>query len=95
MPSLVLLDLHLGNASGAELITALKREFALSGVPIIAFTDYPDLGSDLSGLEDLIVKPAREDDFKRCFEHLLIDWREGKRFDIAGASASYKGCSSV
>jgi CheY-like chemotaxis protein len=60
-PDVVLLDLALGEEDGLEILPDLKREPALDGVPIVAFTVHGSRRREAlrKGVDGFVAKPFR------------------------------------
>lgn len=60
-PDLIIMDIQLPHVSGLELITALKRDEELRGVPVMAVTAYAGKGDEErireAGAETYVSKP--------------------------------------
>jgi len=73
-PALVLLDLNLGDGSGHDLLTFIKREPALAAIPVVVLStsSYPkDVERALSeGASDYLVKPNGYDELVRMMAGL-------------------------
>lgn len=67
-PSVVMLDVALGNEDGLLLLPALKSDPSLSGVPVIVFTVHPskEAAARRAGADGFLRKPFRRDDLLRA-----------------------------
>jgi nitrogen-specific signal transduction histidine kinase/CheY-like chemotaxis protein len=72
-PAAVLMDLNLGDRSGAEALEELRREPVLAHVPVAAFTAAVDwhAGERPASFADRLLKPATPDDLAACVAGLL------------------------
>lgn len=75
IPSLIILDLHLGRESGAELVGKLRSNHLLRNPNIVVYTDHPDLISRELINEPIIVKSVHDTQFKQQFAGILREWR--------------------
>ncbi len=78
LPSVVLLDWHLRNCLGNELLAHLRSDARLAAIPIVIFTTS-DHVSDIatgyaSGANGYVVKPGTFDDLVRCIGDLCRYW---------------------
>lgn len=77
MPDLILLDIQLPVMSGYEVATELKRDPALSGIPIVAVTSYAMAGDRervlASGCVGYIEKPINPETFVAEATQYLLD----------------------
>lgn len=66
IPSIILLDIQLGDASGLDLCAELRARSDTSGLPIVALSGFSDAGVKDSafkvGFDDFIVKPFSPDE---------------------------------
>jgi len=62
MPDLVVMDIHLQDVSGLDLIASLRQDNALAAVPVLAVTAYAGKGDEErirdSGAEGYLSKPV-------------------------------------
>lgn len=74
-PDLVIMDIQLPNISGMELIGQLKRDHALSRIPVLAVTAYAGKGDEDKirdvGAEGYLSKPVSIGPFMRAVMGLL------------------------
>ena len=74
-PDLVIMDIQLPNISGMELIGQLKRDLALSRIPVLAVTAYAGKGDEDKirdvGAEGYLSKPVSIGPFMRVVMGLL------------------------
>ena len=74
-PDLVLMDIQLPNVSGVDLIAAIKRDAALSDVPVLAVTAYAGKGDEerirAAGAADYLSKPVSIGPFLAAVKRLL------------------------
>ncbi len=74
-PDLVLMDIQLPNVSGVDLIAAIKRDAALSDVPVLAVTAYAGKGDEDrirgAGASDYLSKPVSIGPFLAAVKRLL------------------------
>ncbi len=77
LPDLILLDLHLPDMDGQNVLNELKKDSALSGIPVVVITaramkgDREELLS--SGFDDYITKPIEHDSFEKTIQSWLAD----------------------
>lgn len=75
MPDLIVMDIQLPNVSGLDLITAIKADFALGGVPIMAVTAYAAKGDEqrirAAGAEAYVSKPVTVSAFMAAVRQLI------------------------
>jgi len=75
LPCLILLDFNMPVMNGKEVLEVLKKDDALSKIPVIMFTtssgNREQLICDTYGIE-MVTKPARIVEFKRVLNHLLV-----------------------
>lgn len=78
--ALVLLDLHLPDGNGLEVIQKMKDTPATSNLPVIVISAYLDKDSALlavrSGAQDLVVKPFRTEELLERLDNLLLTARD-------------------
>jgi CheY-like chemotaxis protein len=74
-PDLVLLDVHLPDADGFQVLASLRERAGLVGVPIVAVTAYAMLGDRenavAGGFDDYLTKPIDPHTFAATVERLL------------------------
>jgi CheY-like chemotaxis protein len=74
-PNLVLLDLHLGGADGAEVLRQLKQDKKMAGIPVIVVSADATVGQverlTSLGAEAYLTKPLNVKHFVRLIEELL------------------------
>jgi CheY-like chemotaxis protein len=79
-PDLVLLDVHLPDADGFQVLDALREQVGLADVPIVAVTAYAMLGDHedavARGFDDYLTKPLDPHTFAATVDRLL-SVREG------------------
>lgn len=78
LPSLILLDWHLGKQRGDELLRRLRTDFRLAAIPVVVFTTSDD-ASDLSlayttGANGYVVKPCTFTDLIQCTGDICRFW---------------------
>jgi DNA-binding response OmpR family regulator len=78
--ALVLLDLHLPDGNGLEVIQQMKDTPATSNLPVIVISAFLDKASALlaarSGAQDLVVKPFRPEDLLERLDNLFLSARD-------------------
>jgi two-component system, cell cycle response regulator DivK len=82
-PALILLDIQLPQMDGYAVARALRRNPALSGIPIVAVTSYAMMGDREKTLEagcnGYLEKPINPETFVADIErHLILPKRESK-----------------
>ena len=74
-PSLVIMDIQLPNISGLDLIETLKRDRALSAVPVLAVTAYAGKGDEErildAGAQGYLAKPVSIGPFMQAVRALI------------------------
>lgn len=74
-PDLIIMDIHLPHVSGLDLITALKKDQALSHVPVLAVTAYAGKGDEErirgAGAAEYLSKPVSIRPFIASVERLF------------------------
>ncbi|PZU12007.1 response regulator [Sphingomonas sp.] len=74
-PDLIVMDIQLPHVSGIELIEMLKRDAALSGIPVMAVTAYAAKGDEerirAAGAEAYISKPVTVNNFMTAVRRLV------------------------
>jgi len=81
-PDLVLLDLNLPRMSGLEVLTEIKRDSKLAGIPVVilsstVFADDQQQAENLqAGL--FVPKPSDADEFTALVQSLEAFWRENR-----------------
>jgi len=80
-PDLILLDLGLPRKDGREILTEIKSDESLSGIPVVvltASTDYDDyLASEQLHVEGYMTKPVDLDKFLHMVLELKDYWHAG------------------
>lgn len=75
IPDLILLDIHMPNMNGFEVIRQLKADELTKSVPVIFLTADTDQETEVQGLKegalDFIAKPFKDDIVKQRVRHLL------------------------
>ena len=75
IPDLILLDIHMPNMNGFEVISSLKSNELYSEIPVIFLTADTDQETEVQGLKagalDFIAKPFKDDIVKQRVRHLL------------------------
>ncbi len=78
LPSLILLDLHLGRQNGCDLLKRLRSDARFATLPVVVFTtsdDQADLADSCScGANGYVVKPGTFDALVRCTTDLCRYW---------------------
>lgn len=60
VPDVVVLDLHLPDVAGTEVLRRMREDAKLAQVPVIVATAYPELAEEIEDQADLVlVKPVR------------------------------------
>ena len=76
-PDLVIMDIQLGSVSGVDLITAMRRDGALTGTPVLAVTAYAGKGDEErirdAGASAYLSKPVSIGPFMAAVRGLLPD----------------------
>ncbi|WP_034921715.1 response regulator [Erythrobacter sp. SD-21] len=76
-PQLVIMDIQLPNVSGVDLITDLKADSGMHGVPVLAVTAYAGKGDEErireAGAQDYLAKPVSIGPFMAAVRKLLSD----------------------
>jgi two-component system cell cycle response regulator DivK len=74
-PDLVIMDIQLGSVSGVDLITAMRRDGALAGTPVLAVTAYAGKGDEErirdAGASGYLAKPVSIGPFMAAVRGLL------------------------
>jgi CheY-like chemotaxis protein len=74
-PDLVLLDVHLPDADGFQVLALLREQVGLADVPIVAVTAYAMLGDRehavACGFDDYLTKPIDPHTFAATVQRLL------------------------
>jgi two-component system cell cycle response regulator DivK len=74
-PNLVVMDIQLQDVSGLDLISILKHDADLSGVPVLAVTAYAGKGDEQrirdSGAEGYLAKPVSIGPFMAAVKGLM------------------------
>ncbi|MEQ1794310.1 MAG: response regulator [Nitrospira sp.] len=83
LPSLILLDWHLGKERGDGFLKRLRADTRLAAIPVIVFTTSDD-ASDLSlayasGANGYVVKPGTFDELIQCTTDICRYWLERNR----------------
>lgn len=78
LPSLILLDWHLGRQRGDEFLKRLRADSRLAAIPVVVFTTCDD-ASDLSlaytsGANGYVVKPGTFDQLVHCVGAICGFW---------------------
>ncbi len=75
VPNLVVMDIHLQDISGLDLIASLKGDSALADVPVLAVTAYAGKGDEQrirdSGAEGYLSKPVSIGPFMAAVKGLV------------------------
>jgi len=83
LPSLILLDWHLGKQRGDEFLKRLRADHRLAAIPVVVFTtsdDHHDLSlAYASGANGYVVKPGTFDELIRCVAALCSYWLNWNR----------------
>jgi len=78
LPCVILLDIQLPDASGLELLYEIRRNPALTGVPVVMLTISDDAETInqayQSGANSYLVKPVRFQDFHRIVSEAGLSW---------------------
>jgi CheY-like chemotaxis protein len=76
-PSLVLLDLHLGDTDGSEVLRQLKQDKKTAGIPVIVVSADATSGQverlTSLGAEAYLTKPLNVKHFVRIVEEVLAE----------------------
>ena len=60
MPDVIVLDLHLPNVPGTEILRQIRSDPRLAAVPVIVATAYPQMAESIEEKADLVlIKPVR------------------------------------
>ena len=83
LPTLILLDWHLGRQRGDEFLKRLRADSRLAAIPVVVFTTSDD-ASDLalayaSGANGYVVKPGTFDQLIQCTGDLCRYWMKQNR----------------
>ena len=74
-PDLVIMDIQLPNVSGVDLISAMKKDAMLAGIPVLAVTAYAGKGDEEkirdAGAADYLSKPVSIGPFMAAVDRLL------------------------
>jgi CheY-like chemotaxis protein len=86
LPSLILLDWHLGRQRGDEFLKRLRADSRLAAIPVVVFTTSDD-ASDLalayaSGANGYVVKPGTFAELIQCAGDLCRYWLERNRVPL-------------
>lgn len=78
LPSLILLDWHLGKQRGDEFLKRLRADARLAAIPVVVFTTSDD-ASDLSlayasGANGYVMKPGTFADLIQCTRDICTFW---------------------
>jgi len=78
LPSLILLDWHLGKQRGDEFLRRLRTDSRLAAIPVVVFTTSDD-ASDLSlayasGANGYVMKPGTFADLIQCTRDICTFW---------------------
>jgi CheY-like chemotaxis protein len=83
LPSLVLLDLHLRNQDGCDLLKRLRADARFAAIPIVIFTtsdDQHDLARCYAtGANGYVVKPGTFSELVQCTTDICRFWLERNR----------------
>lgn len=78
-PDLVLLDLLLPKKDGIEVLTEMKADYELQGIPVVVLTAADDEDAktrcQMLGVEKYIAKPVNYDKFIGVVRELRNHWR--------------------
>ena len=62
VPAIIVLDLHLPDVTGEDVLRQARKKRKLAQVPVIVATAYPDEAQQVEELVDLVlIKPVRFD----------------------------------
>lgn len=83
IPSLILLDWHLGKQRGDEFLKRLRTDSRLAAIPVVVFTTSDD-ASDLSlayasGANGYVVKPGTFTELIQCTSDICRYWMDRNR----------------
>ena len=86
LPTLILLDWHLGRQRGDEFLKRLRADSRLAAIPVVVFTTSDD-ASDLalayaSGANGYVVKPGTFAELIQCAGDLCRYWLERNRVPL-------------
>lgn len=83
LPSLILLDWHLGKQRGDEFLRRLRADSRLAAIPVIVFTtsdDHHDLSlAYASGANGYVVKPGTFTELVQCAGDICRYWMDRNR----------------
>ena len=78
LPAVILLDLHLPNISGMEVLRRIKADPYTAGIPVIILTvsslDEHIAACRSLGVQDYIIKPVGFRNFSEVTPNLLLEW---------------------
>lgn len=78
LPSLILLDWHLGKERGDEFLKRLRADVRLATIPVVVFTTSDDAADRASayanGANGYVVKPGTFDELVHCVETICRFW---------------------
>lgn len=83
LPSLILLDLHLGGQNGCDFLKRLRTDARFATIPVVVFTTSDD-ASDLSlaysnGANGYVVKPGTFAELIECTTDICRYWMDRNR----------------
>jgi len=86
LPTLILLDWHLGRQRGDEFLKRLRADSRLAAIPVVVFTTSDD-AADLalayaSGANGYVVKPGTFAELIQCAGDLCRYWLERNRVPL-------------
>ena len=86
LPTLILLDWHLGRQRGDEFLKRLRADSRMAAIPVVVFTTSDD-ASDLalayaSGANGYVVKPGTFAELIQCAGDLCRYWLERNRVPL-------------
>lgn len=86
LPTLILLDWHLGRQRGDEFLKRLRADSRLAAIPVVVFTTSDD-ASDLalayaSGANGYVIKPGTFAELIQCAGDLCRYWLERNRVPL-------------
>ena len=86
LPTLILLDWHLGRQRGVEFLKRLRADSRMAAIPVVVFTTSDD-ASDLalayaSGANGYVVKPGTFAELIQCAGDLCRYWLERNRVPL-------------
>lgn len=91
LPSLILLDLHLRNQDGCDVLKRLRADARLAAIPVVIFTtsdDQHDLARcQANGANGYVVKPGTFAELIQCTTDICRYWLERNRVPHMGETS--------